>query len=74
MADEHPRLWTPDAARIAGTRLHDYMQWLAKRGLHFSDYQSLWQWSTDNVEDFWETIWQYFDIKSATPYTRVLAE
>jgi len=29
-------LWTPDAARIAGTRLHDYMQWLAKRGLHFS--------------------------------------
>ena len=74
MADEHPRLWTPDAARIAGTRLHDYMQWLAKRGLHFSDYQSLWQWSIDNVEDFWETIWQYFDIKSATPYTRVLAE
>jgi len=43
MADEHPRLWTPDAARIAGTRLHDYMQWLTKRGLRFSDCGALHQ-------------------------------
>ncbi len=74
MAEDHPLLWTPDAARIKATRLNDYMQWLAKQGRDFADYQSLWQWSTDHVEDFWESVWQYFDIKSSAPYRSVLRE
>ena len=75
MADQHPLLWTPDAARIERSKLHHYMQWLAtERGLPFTNYQSLWQWSTDHVEDFWESIWQYFGIKSSAPYSSVLAE
>lgn len=75
MADQHPLLWTPDAARIERSKLHQYMQWLAaERGQHFSDYQALWQWSTDHIEDFWESIWQYFAIKSSAPYSSVLAE
>ena len=75
MADQHPLLWTPDAARIDRSKLHQYMQWLAaERGQHFSDYQALWQWSTDHIEDFWESIWQYFAIKSSAPYSSVLAE
>ncbi len=74
MAEDHPLLWTPDEARIKATRLNDYMQWLARGGRHFVDYQSLWQWSTDHVEDFWESIWQYFDIKSSAPYSSVLRE
>lgn len=75
MADQHPLLWTPDAARIERSKLHHYMQWLgAERGQHFTDYQSLWQWSTDHIEDFWESIWQYFAIKSSAPYSSVLAE
>lgn len=75
MADQHPLLWTPDAARIERSKLYQYMQWLAaERGQHFSDYQALWQWSTDHIEDFWESIWQYFAIKSSVPYSSVLAE
>lgn len=75
MADQHPLLWTPDAARIERSKLYQYMQWLAaERGQHFSDYQALWQWSTDHIEDFWESIWQYFAIKSSAPYSSVLAE
>jgi acetoacetyl-CoA synthetase len=74
MADEHPLLWKPDAARIERSKLQQYMQWLAARGQHFSGYDSLWQWSTDHLEDFWQSIWQYFDIKSSAPYHTVLAE
>ena len=73
MTQDHPLLWTPDAARISNSRLNDYMQWLAARGHAFNDYPSLWQWSTDNLEDFWESIWQYFEVKSAVPYKSVLA-
>lgn len=67
-------LWTPSAERIGKTRMHDYMQWLhANRGLQFNDYNALWQWSVEYLEDFWETIWEYFDVKSSTPYARVLS-
>lgn len=66
-------LWTPSAERISKTRMHDYMQWLQKdKGLQFSDYNSLWQWSVEHLEEFWETVWQYFDIHSTQPYTRIL--
>lgn len=66
-------LWSPSAARIEQSHLHDYMDWLAReKGHSFHDYQSLWQWSVDHLEDFWESIWQYFDIRSSTPYESVL--
>ncbi|WP_394782292.1 acetoacetate--CoA ligase [Undibacterium sp.] len=66
-------LWTPSVQRVTKTRMHDYMQWLRKnRDMQFSDYNELWQWSVENLEDFWETMWQYFDVKSSTPYAKVL--
>src|SRR5699024_5526304 len=38
----------------------------------FNNYDALWQWSVDELESFWESIWEYFDIQSSTPYQSVL--
>jgi acetoacetyl-CoA synthetase len=58
-------LWEPPANARESTRIGDYMRWLEReRGLTFDDYQALWQWSVDELEDFWRTIWDYFDIIS----------
>ena len=66
-------LWRPSPDRIANTEITRYQSWLKQhRGLAFSDYESLWQWSVDHTEDFWESIWQFFPIKSHHPYQRVL--
>ena len=66
-------LWRPSPARIEGSRIHDYMRWLQQtRRLEFDDYNALWQWSVDELPAFWESIWQYFDIRSSSPWTRVL--
>jgi acetoacetyl-CoA synthetase len=66
-------LWTPSTARIEQSHLHDYMRWLEReQGLQFRDYESLWQWSVDHLEEFWASIWQYFDIRSSAPYQSVL--
>jgi acetoacetyl-CoA synthetase len=63
--DSLETLWQPTLAQIASTRLADYQSWLtSKRGLHFDDYATLWQWSVDDVEVFWQTIWDYFDIQA----------
>ncbi len=52
-----------------------YMAWLAeRRGLRLDCYDELWQWSVDQLDDFWASLWDYFDIRSSAPYAAVLAD
>jgi acetoacetyl-CoA synthetase len=49
------------------------MEWLKdERRLSFASYQDLWRWSVTDIEDFWETIWEYFDIRASKNYTKTL--
>lgn len=67
-------IWTPSADVVRNAKITAYTDWLKRsRGLAFADYQALWQWSVTDVEAFWRSIWDYFDIRSATPFERVLA-
>jgi len=50
------------------------MAWLSERGKKFSEYSPLWSWSVENLEAFWETIWQYFNVRSSSPYSRILSQ
>ena len=56
-------LWEPSAEAIERSNLTAYMRWLeAERGLEFDgDYDALWRWSVDELEDFWASIWEYFE-------------
>ena len=68
-------LWQPDAQRIANAPMTRYLEWLGRhRGLRFADYEALWQWSTTDLEGFWGSIWEYFEIRSSAPHQRVLAQ
>jgi acetoacetyl-CoA synthetase len=52
-----------------------YERWLREhRGLSFDSYDALWRWSVDDLEGFWRSMWDFFDIQSPTPVGRVLAE
>ena len=52
-----------------------YQNWLREqRGLQFADYDALWRWSTTDLDAFWQSIWDYFDLQSPTPHTAVLAK
>ncbi len=72
----HPTLlWQPDAELIQSCHLTHFAEWLRQReGLSFadSDYQSLWQWSVDDVARFWARVAEYFDVQFASPYEEVL--
>jgi len=68
-------LWTPSPERIQSSQLTAYMSWLqTERHLQFNDYESLWQWSTTEIESFWESIWDWTEMRSTTPPHSVLAE
>ena len=52
-----------------------YRDWLSKhRGLVFDDYEALWRWSVTDLEAFWQSLWDYHDLRSLTPYSRVLGQ
>lgn len=68
-------LWVPSEQRRREAQLTRYCRWLAdQRGRHFDDYDypALWQWSVDELEEFYGSVWDYFDIESETGYDRVL--
>lgn len=66
-------IWIPSEERRAEAGITRYQQWLKEhRGLVFEDYESLWQWTVDNLEAFWESIWDYGDVVCHHPWTRVL--
>ena len=50
--------------------LDAYVGWLAERGHTFASYEELWQWSIDDLEGFWASVWDYFEVKGT--YERVL--
>ena len=52
-----------------------YMRWLeAERGRAFGDYAELWEWSVTEVEEFWSSIWDFFEVRASKPHSEVLAE
>jgi acetoacetyl-CoA synthetase len=68
-------LWEPPAAVKESTNLNHYMKWLEKeRSLAFQSYDELWSWSVTDLEDFWESIWDYFQVEASRRYTCVLTE
>jgi acetoacetyl-CoA synthetase len=57
-------LWEPSEERIERSTLTRFTRWLAlERGLRFSAYEELWQWSVDSVDDFWSAVVAYFDVR-----------
>lgn len=61
--EEGALLWEPSAAFIAGANLTHYLAWLEReRGLRFADYAALWRWSVDDLEAFWTSIVDYYEI------------
>src|SRR5215210_6543417 len=66
-------LWEPPAELRERATLTRYMRWLeAERGLAFEDYHALWRWSTQELEAFWASVWEFFGIQAS--YDAVLAD
>jgi acetoacetyl-CoA synthetase len=68
-------LWQPSPEREARATLSTYTAWLERtRGRRFSDYEALWRWSTEDLEGFWASIWEFFNVLERHPYSSVLQD
>jgi len=68
-------LWTPSPERVGRTRLTAFTRFAEERsGSSFENYAALWWWSATELEEFWQAIWDFFDVRSSAPPTAVLDE
>jgi acetoacetyl-CoA synthetase len=68
------KLWEPPAELVDHARMTEYMRWLAaERGLEFDGYDDLWRWSVTDLDGFWSSIWDFFEVQADGGYDRVLS-
>jgi acetoacetyl-CoA synthetase len=73
MVKQGDLMWTPPAEWVARSNISDFSRWLAEtRNLHFADYEDMRRWSVRQLDDFWAAIWEYFEVRTSSPYECVL--
>ena len=66
-------LWQPSEERIKGTNMYRFMNLInEKHGKNFAEYKDLYQWSVENITDFWADFWDFAGIKASAPYNKVI--
>jgi acetoacetyl-CoA synthetase len=59
------KLWQPSEERIKSTNMYKFMNLI-------NEYESLYEWSIQNIPDFWATMWDFAEIKASHPFTEVV--
>jgi acetoacetyl-CoA synthetase len=68
------KLWEGNKQFKESSHINAYKQWLSSNySLEFESYEDLWQWSVTEIENFWESIWNYFKIISHSPYSNIMS-
>ncbi len=68
-------LWRPSEERVERATITRYERWLEdSRGLRFGDYAELWRWSVEELDAFWQSMVEFFDVRFEVPADRVLGD
>ncbi len=68
-----PVLWEPSKTFRENARLTHYFAWLnSEKGKNFKNYDDVYRWSVEELEDFWQSVWEYFEVIAHKPYSTVL--
>jgi acetoacetyl-CoA synthetase len=66
-------LWTPGEEQIKNSNMYQFMNVINnKYHQDFSEFTPLYEWSIENIADFWETFWEFADIIASKPYDQVI--
>jgi acetoacetyl-CoA synthetase len=61
-------MWTPSPERVERSNLTRYLRWLAERGQpRFGSYDELWRWSVRDLDGFWSSVWDFFEVGGPAP-------
>jgi acetoacetyl-CoA synthetase len=68
-------LWTPPEDRVKNANMTRFMTFVNKKhGKEFKSYPDLYQWSVDQIPDFWAAMWEFADIRASKKYEKVIED
>jgi acetoacetyl-CoA synthetase len=68
-------LWIPSEERIQQANITRFMDKVnARQNLNLRSYVELYQWSVENIPDFWAEMWDFGKIKTSIPYDQVVED
>jgi acetoacetyl-CoA synthetase len=66
-------LWRPSEERIKQANVTRFIEYVnQKQGKKIRRYFDLYQWSTDQIADFWARFWEFAEIQASRGYDRVV--
>ena len=66
-------LWQPSEERKRNANMTEFMNFVNKRyGHDFHTYDELYNWSINNISDFWASLWDFGEIKASKGYEVVV--
>jgi acetoacetyl-CoA synthetase len=66
-------LWKPSEKQIQATNMYRFMNIVNENfNQRFNEYMPLYNWSIENISDFWATFWKYADVIHSKPYDQVV--
>ncbi len=67
--------WVPTESDVRDAVVTDFARFVARRhSVRVDDYRALWRWSVADPAAFWQDVWDYFEIRSATDPGPALAD
>ncbi|MCD4663892.1 MAG: acetoacetate--CoA ligase, partial [Bacteroidales bacterium] len=66
-------LWLPSQNHKEGSQMYEFLNRISEKyDLANNEYNTIHQWSIENISDFWAEIWDYCDIKYSKNYDQVV--
>ena len=73
MSGDKIPIWSPSKERIKNSNFQKYFSFLSsKYNKNFSSYSELYNWSINEIENFWKSIWEYSEIIYSKTYSSVV--
>ncbi|GAA5525954.1 acetyl-coenzyme A synthetase [Microbulbifer aestuariivivens] len=75
MSNTPSPLWTPTPEAITATQMDQFRRQVNERfSLELADYSALYQWSVDERESFWSTLWDFGEVIASERGQRTLGQ
>ncbi|MEM3536301.1 MAG: acetoacetate--CoA ligase [Candidatus Bathyarchaeia archaeon] len=66
-------LWTPSEETIKNANITRFIKFVNRKyHLKIDSYNQLYQWSIENIPDFWAAVWDFMEIKASRKYDLVV--
>ena len=66
-------IWKPTEEQIKKTNMFRFMNFINETyKQNFNEYATLYNWSIENISDFWAAFWEFADIVHSKPYDQVI--